>query len=103
MEKTLKELDVTWSQMEFDHEKHHHTGIMLINASEELIETLEDNQVHWLTLLSMYGVCQRLSYFRNTISEAHNLDISVMQRIYLSIYLSMYGVCHASGMQLSHL
>lgn len=46
MEKTLKELDVTWAQMEFDHEPHHRTGIMLINASEELIETLEDNQVH---------------------------------------------------------
>ena len=45
MEKTLKELDVTWVQMEFDHEPHHRTGIMLINASEELIETLEDNQV----------------------------------------------------------
>ena len=41
----LQELDVTWSQMEFDHEPHHSTGIMLINASEELIEALEDNQV----------------------------------------------------------
>ena len=37
---------MTWAQMEFDHEPHHRTGIMLINASEELIETLEDNQVH---------------------------------------------------------
>lgn len=41
----LQELDVTWSQMEFDHEPHHSTGIKLINASEELIEALEDNQV----------------------------------------------------------
>ena len=31
--------------MEFDHEKHHHTDIHLISASEEVIETLEDNQV----------------------------------------------------------
>ena len=41
----VQELDVTWSQMEFDHDTHQRTGIMLINASEELIETLEDNQV----------------------------------------------------------
>lgn len=36
---------MTWAQMEFDHEKHHHTNILLISASEEVIETLEDNQV----------------------------------------------------------
>lgn len=35
---------MTWGQMEFDHEPHPRTGIMLIGASEELIETLEDNQ-----------------------------------------------------------
>lgn len=45
MEKVLKELNVTWSQMEFDYEKHHRTGIPLLRSSEELIETLEDNQV----------------------------------------------------------
>lgn len=36
---------MTWAQMEFDHEKHHRTNILLISASEEVIETLEDNQV----------------------------------------------------------
>ena len=41
----MKELDVTWAQMEFNHEKHHRTSILLISASEEVIETLEDNQV----------------------------------------------------------
>ena len=44
MEKVLKELDVTWSQMEFDHDKHPRTQITMLRASEELIETLEDNQ-----------------------------------------------------------
>lgn len=38
-------MDVIWAQMEFDHEKHHRTDILLISASEEVIETLEDNQV----------------------------------------------------------
>lgn len=45
MEKVLKELDVTWSQMEFEYESHIRTGIPLLKSSEELIETLEDNQV----------------------------------------------------------
>ena len=33
--------------MEFGHEVHQRTSLMLINASEELIETLEDNQVYF--------------------------------------------------------
>lgn len=45
MEKVLKELDVTWSQMEFEYESHLRTSIPLLKSSEELIETLEDNQV----------------------------------------------------------
>lgn len=45
MEKVLRELDVTWASMEFEHEKHPRTGTTLIRASEEVVETLEDNQV----------------------------------------------------------
>ena len=45
MEKVLKELDVTWKTMEFEHDKHPRRSITLLRASEELIETLEDNQV----------------------------------------------------------
>lgn len=45
MEKVLKELDTTWSTMEFEYDKHPRTGIPLLRSSEELIETLEDNQV----------------------------------------------------------
>ena len=45
MEKVLKELDVTWAAMEFDHDVHPRRGMTMLRASEELIETLEDNQV----------------------------------------------------------
>ncbi|KAL9897380.1 dynein heavy chain at 93AB [Glossina fuscipes fuscipes] len=45
MEKILRDLNTTWSAMEFDHELHPRTGCNLLRASEELIETLEDNQV----------------------------------------------------------
>lgn len=45
MEKTLKDLNTTWSGMEFEQETHTRTGCVLLRASEELIETLEENQV----------------------------------------------------------
>lgn len=45
MEKILRDLDTTWSKMEFDHEIHPRTKCSLLKASEELIETLEENQV----------------------------------------------------------
>ncbi|KAG8226803.1 hypothetical protein J437_LFUL002849 [Ladona fulva] len=52
MEKVLKELEVTWSQMEFDHEKHERTGCTLLKANEDLIEILEENQVQLQNLMS---------------------------------------------------
>lgn len=45
MEKILRDLNTTWSQMSFEQELHSRTGCSLLKASEELIETLEDNQV----------------------------------------------------------
>ncbi len=48
----IQELDVTWAQMEFDHNPHPSTGVKMIGASDELIETLEDNQVKLHTCIS---------------------------------------------------
>ena len=45
MEKILAELNNTWSVMEVEYEDHYRTKISLLKISEELIETLEDNQV----------------------------------------------------------
>jgi len=45
MEKALKEINEAWKMLEFEHIKHSRTGITLLQTSEELIETLEDNQV----------------------------------------------------------
>ena len=45
MEKVLAELNNTWSVMEVEYEPHYRTSISLLKTSEELIETLEDNQV----------------------------------------------------------
>ncbi|XP_043471037.1 dynein beta chain, ciliary [Leptopilina heterotoma] len=52
MEKYLRELKVTWSGMEFEREIHARTGATLLRASEELIETLEENQVQLQNLIT---------------------------------------------------
>ncbi|XP_043280362.1 dynein beta chain, ciliary isoform X1 [Venturia canescens] len=52
MEKYLRELNVTWAGMEFEREVHPRTGATLLRASEELIETLEENQVQLQNLIT---------------------------------------------------
>lgn len=52
MEKILRELNTTWSTMEFEQELHTRTGCKLLRANEELIETLEDNQVQLQNLIT---------------------------------------------------
>ena len=41
----LAEITQTWSVMALSYETHGHTGTPLLKADENLIETLEDNQV----------------------------------------------------------
>ncbi|XP_053308775.1 dynein axonemal heavy chain 9 [Spea bombifrons] len=52
MEKVLKELNATWSGMNFQYEGHPRTKVPLIKSDEELIETLEDNQVQLQNLMT---------------------------------------------------
>ncbi|XP_074871093.1 dynein axonemal heavy chain 9 [Carettochelys insculpta] len=52
MEKVLKELRSTWSSMEFQSEPHPQTSVPLLRSDEELIETLEDNQVQLQNLMT---------------------------------------------------
>ncbi len=53
MEKTIKDIENTWTTMEFSTDPHPRTGIKLLTASDELIETLEQNQVSsWQKKLS---------------------------------------------------
>ena len=52
MEKMIRDLDVTWKTMEFDHDNHKRTGHTLLRASEELIETLEENQVQLQNMMT---------------------------------------------------
>lgn len=52
MEKVLNDLDKTWAVMELNYEMHEATKTPLLRSSEELIETLEDNQVMLQTMMT---------------------------------------------------
>ncbi|XP_067914454.1 dynein axonemal heavy chain 17-like [Heterodontus francisci] len=65
MEKVLGQLDNIWSIMEFEHEPHSRTGIMLLKGSDELVETLEDNQVQLQNLISS----KYIAYFLKQVSS----------------------------------
>ncbi|XP_043570859.1 dynein axonemal heavy chain 17-like [Chiloscyllium plagiosum] len=65
MEKVLGQLDNIWSAMEFEHEVHGRTGIMLLKGSDELVETLEDNQVQLQNLITS----KYIAYFLKEVSS----------------------------------
>lgn len=61
----LNSLDTTWATMEFEHETHARTGIMLLKSDEELIETLEDHQ----TQLQNMMTSKYLAFFLQEVSS----------------------------------
>ncbi|KFP28854.1 Dynein heavy chain 17, axonemal, partial [Colius striatus] len=65
MEKVLNALETTWATMQFEHEPHPRTGIMLLKSDEVLIETLEDNQVQLQNLMTS----KHLTFFLQKISD----------------------------------
>ena len=46
MEKMIKSLDESWRDMSFQHDIHKRTGFSLLRGSEDMIETLEENQAN---------------------------------------------------------
>lgn len=61
MEKTLRELEATWATLELGREEHTRTGLTLLKASDELIATLEDNQVSQHVIRSLLLITQIFS------------------------------------------
>lgn len=65
MEKVLMELDTTWTGLAFAYEPHGRTGVPLVRSDEELIETLEDNQVQLQNMLSS----KHIAHFLEEVSS----------------------------------
>eukprot|EP00064_Thunnus_orientalis_P009532 superscaffoldBa00001216_g9556 len=64
IEKVLAEITQTWSVMSLSYETHTSTGIPLLKADENLIETLEDNQVQLQNIL----MSKYVEYFQAEVS-----------------------------------
>ncbi|KAG7239799.1 hypothetical protein INR49_028387 [Caranx melampygus] len=65
MEKVLSELNSTWTGMQFQYEPHHRTQVPLLRTDNELIETLEDNQVQLQNLMSS----KHIAHFMDEVSS----------------------------------
>ncbi|KAG8432457.1 hypothetical protein GDO86_016919 [Hymenochirus boettgeri] len=70
VDKAVKEMAIekithTWSLMEFSFEKHYSTGTPLLKSDENLIETLEDNQVQLQNIL----MSKHVEYFLIEVSR----------------------------------
>uniref|UniRef100_A0A3B3UDD1 Dynein axonemal heavy chain 11 n=1 Tax=Poecilia latipinna TaxID=48699 RepID=A0A3B3UDD1_9TELE len=64
IEKVLAEITQTWSVMSLSYETHNSTGTPLLKADENLIETLEDNQVQLQNIL----MSKYVEYFQAEVS-----------------------------------
>ncbi|XP_014248489.1 dynein beta chain, ciliary-like isoform X2 [Cimex lectularius] len=64
-EKTLTDLRHTWANMEFAYEPHARSGCKVLKISEEIVETLEENQTALQNMLSSKFV----SYFIEEVTD----------------------------------
>ncbi|KAM8838403.1 dynein axonemal heavy chain 11 [Synchiropus picturatus] len=64
IEKVLAEIDQTWSVMSLSYDTDSTTGIPLLKVDENLIETLEDNQVQLQNIL----MSKYVEYFQSEVS-----------------------------------
>ncbi|TPX70381.1 hypothetical protein SpCBS45565_g01824 [Spizellomyces sp. 'palustris'] len=76
MEKVLNDLSKTWNAMEFTYEIHESTDTPLLKSSEELIETLEDNQVMLQNMMTSKYVAHfegQITKWQNTLSTVDSV------------------------------
>ncbi|ETE67846.1 Dynein heavy chain 9, axonemal, partial [Ophiophagus hannah] len=76
MEKVVKELKTTWASMVFQYEPHPRTNVPLLKSDEELIETLEDNQVQLQNLMTSKYIAfflEEVSSWQRKLSTADSV------------------------------
>ncbi|MEQ2273502.1 Dynein heavy chain 9, axonemal [Xenotaenia resolanae] len=77
MEKVLSELNSTWTGMHFQYELHHRTQVPLLRMDEELIETLEDNQVQLQNVMSSKYIAHFLDEVSSWQSKLSVADLVI--------------------------
>lgn len=74
MEKVLKELSATWSVMEFGTTVHERTKLRLLTISEDVIETLEENQTALQNMMTSKFIGFFLEEVSNWQKQLSNAD-----------------------------
>lgn len=83
IEKSLKEFTETWSAMKFEYQPHPRTLYNLLKVKEELIEVLEDNQVHLQNILTSKFV----GHFYNEVAH-WQIKLNTADRV-ISLWLDV--------------
>lgn len=65
MEKVLSDLNSTWKTLEFHTEVHDRTKMKILRISEEILETLEENQVQLQNMISS----KYIAYFLEDVTK----------------------------------
>ena len=71
MQKMIKTLETAWKTMEFQHYTHSRTGNTIIKGSEDLVETLEENQVQLQGMMNSKYIAhfyEEISQWQRTLS-----------------------------------
>lgn len=68
MEKSLNDIEIFWKSMEFEYDKHERTNIKIIRQTEELMETLEENQMQIQNMISS----KFINYFKDFVYAWQN-------------------------------
>ncbi|KAM6104169.1 LOW QUALITY PROTEIN: dynein axonemal heavy chain 11 [Theristicus caerulescens] len=82
-EKVLAEISQTWAAMEFSYEEHHRNAAPLLKSNEQLLETLDNNQVQLQTIpKSKYvvNVTEQVKGWQNKLNMADSV-ISIWMEV----------------------
>lgn len=82
MEKVLNDLDTNWKVLEFTTETHDRTRLKVIRVSEEILETLEENQVQLQNMMSSKFIAhflEKVSQWQTLLSNADQVIVSWME------------------------
>ncbi|KAJ6628020.1 Dynein beta chain, ciliary [Pseudolycoriella hygida] len=74
MEKILNDISTVWNNMEFEYETHQRSDLKLLKVSEELIETLEENQVQVQNMSTSKYICYFEAEFADWRTKLSNAD-----------------------------
>lgn len=74
MEKVLKDLNNNWKVLEFETDVHERTKLKVVRVSEEILESLEENQVQLQSLMSSKFIAHFLEDVSSWQTKLSNAD-----------------------------